>query len=158
MAGKVKPVPDGFHTVTPHLVVRGARQALDFYQKAFGAEIGRVSPMPGSDRLMHATFRIGDSNLMLADDFCDANGSPAVAGKSPVTIHLYLDDVDAIFNRAVAAGATVTMPLWDAFWGDRYGQLVDPFGQSWSLATHIADPTPQQMEEAMNAFFAAQAK
>ena len=145
----VRKIPDGMHSLTPHLVCDGAAAAIEFYKKAFGAvEVGR---MPGPNgRLMHAAVRIGDSALMLADEMPEWKvfGPKALQG-SPVTVHLYVEDVDATVARATAAGATVTMAVADQFWGDRYGQLEDPFGHKWSVATHVRDVTPQQMAEAM---------
>jgi PhnB protein len=145
----VKPIPEGMHTLTPHLVCAGAAAAIDFYKKAFDAvEQGR---MPGPDgKLIHAMVRIGDSPLMLVDESPQWGtlGAKALKG-SPVTIHLYVDDVDATVERAVAAGAKVTMPIADMFWGDRYGTLEDPFGHHWSVATHIRDVSPEEMREAM---------
>jgi uncharacterized glyoxalase superfamily protein PhnB len=155
MAGQVKPIPEGHHSVTPYLIVKGAPEAIDFYVKAFGAtEIGR---MPGPDgRLIHAEISIGNSRVMLADEFCEFGArSAATIGGSPVTIHLYVEDVDAVFNRAVAAGATAKMAPADMFWGDRYGKLTDPFGHEWSLATHTEDLTPDQMRERGKAAMAA---
>jgi uncharacterized glyoxalase superfamily protein PhnB len=147
MAGSAKPIPEGFRTITPHLVVKGGSDAIDFYVRAFGAtEISRM-PMPDG-RLGHAQLQIGDSIVFLADEFCEFGAkSPATLGGSGVTIHLYVDDVDAAFERAVAAGATAKMPPADMFWGDRYGKLTDPFGHDWSLATHVEDLTPEQMHE-----------
>jgi uncharacterized glyoxalase superfamily protein PhnB len=147
MARSAKPIPEGFRTVTPHLVVKGGSDAIDFYVKAFGAT--EVSRMHGPDgRLGHAQLRIGDSVLFLADEYPEYGGkSPATLGGSPVTIHLYVDDVDAAFERAVASGATAKAPPADMFWGDRYGRLTDPFGHDWSLATHVEDLTPEQMHE-----------
>ena len=133
------PVPPDMHSVTPHLVCRGAADAIAFYVKAFGAvELARL---PGPDgRLMHAMVRIGDSPLMLVDEYPEQGGASPVALKgSPVTLHLYVPDVDAAFARAVAAGARATLPVADMFWGDRYGRLEDPFGHQWSLATHVRD-------------------
>jgi uncharacterized glyoxalase superfamily protein PhnB len=133
----VQPIPDGFRTITPHLVCENAAAAIEFYKKAFGAvELAR---MPGPDgRIMHAEIRIGDSRLMLADDFPDYGSPGALALKgSPVVVHLYVTDADAVFNQALAAGATATMPIGDMFWGDRYGQLRDPFGHTWSIASQI---------------------
>lgn len=145
----VSPIPAGMHTITPHLVCEGAAEAIEFYKKAFNAvEQGR---MPGPDgKLMHAMLRIGDSPLMLVDDFPDwgSVGPKALKG-SPVTIHLYVPDADAVFNQAVAAGAQPKMPLADMFWGDRYGVVIDPFGHSWSIATHQRDMTPEQMQAEM---------
>ena len=148
---KVKPIPDGMHSITPHLVCAGAADAIGFYQKAFGAVEQMRIPGPGG-KLMHASVRIGDSMLMLVDEAPEwgAFGPKALNG-SPVTVHLYVPDVDATVAQAVAAGAKVTMPVSDMFWGDRYGQLEDPFGHRWSVATHTRDLTPQQIQEAMAA-------
>ena len=145
MAGKALPVPPGFNTVSAHLMVRGATEAIEFYKKAFGAEVKGVMPGPGG-KVMHAEIRIGDSTVMLNDEFPEMGAkSPATIGGSPVTLHIYTPDCDALWNRAVAAGATVTMPLADMFWGDRYGTLTDPFGHRWSIATHKEDFTPEEM-------------
>ena len=154
MAGKVKPIPDGCHTVTPHLIVRGADKAMDFYKKAFGAK--ELSRCPGPNgKLMHAEFQIGDSHLYMCEEFPDMGAkSPQAYNGSPVTIHLYVEDVDSFYNKAVAAGATAKMPVSDMFWGDRYGKLNDPFGHNWSVATHKEDLTPQQMEKRMADEFA----
>ena len=150
----VKPIPDGFNTIIPHLVVKGAAEAIEFYKRAFGAkEMGRM-PFPGSDgqvKIGHADLQIGDSRVFLADEFPE-QGATAPSGKSPVTIHLYVTDTDATFNKAVEEGATATMPPADMFWGDRYAKLVDPFGHSWSIATHKEDVTFEQMQERMAAF------
>lgn len=146
----VSPIPEGFRSITPHLVCEGAAEALAFYQRVFGAvEVARMDG-PGG-KIMHAEMRIGDSMVMLADAFPEygSRGPRALQG-TPVTIHLYVDDADAVWERALAAGATVQMPLEDAFWGDRYGQVVDPFGHLWSIATHQRDLTPEQIEEAMH--------
>jgi PhnB protein len=145
------PIPDGQHAITPHLVIKGASEAIEFYKRAFGAEELHRMPMPGPDgqvRLGHAALQIGDSRLFLADEFPEY-GSNGPNGSSPVSIHLYVTDANAVFARAVEAGATVTMPLADMFWGDRYGKLVDPFGHHWSIATHLEDLTPEQMAERM---------
>ena len=145
----VKPIPDGMHSVTPHLVCAGAADAIAFYKAAFGAvELSRL-PAPGG-KLMHGAVRIGDSVLMLVDEMPEwgALGPKALKG-SPVTIHLYVADVDAAVAKAVAAGAKVTMPIADMFWGDRYGQLEDPFGHRWSVATHTRDLSPDEIAQAM---------
>lgn len=145
------PIPSGMHTITPHLVCRGAADAIAFYDKAFGAiELARL---PGPEgKLMHAMIRIGDSNLMLVDEFPDCGSlGPQPGQSSPVTIHLYVTDVDATFERAVAAGAKVTMPVDDMFWGDRYGRIEDPFGHQWSIATHTRDLSPQEIQAAVAA-------
>ena len=148
---QVKPVPDGMHTVTPHLVCNGAADAITFYKQAFGAvELGRLPGPQG--KLMHAMLRIGDSAVMLVDEFPDYGSfGPKSLKGSPVTIHLYVEDVNAAAQRAVAAGAKITMPVKDMFWGDRYGQLEDPFGHRWSIATHIRDVSQEDMQAAMNA-------
>jgi PhnB protein len=146
---KVKPIPDGMTAVTPHLICAGAAQAIEFYKKAFGAtEMGRL---PGADgRIMHAWIRIGGAAVMLMDEAPEwgALGPKALKG-SPVTIHLYVEDVDAFVARAVNAGAKLTMPVADQFWGDRYGAIDDPFGHHWSVGTHVRDVSPKEMDEAM---------
>jgi uncharacterized glyoxalase superfamily protein PhnB len=146
---KVKPIPEGMHTLTPHLVCAGAAKAIDFYKKAFNAvEQGRLAGPDG--RLMHAMLRIGDSALMLVDEMPEhgALGPKALKG-SPVTIHLYVENADAAIAQAAAAGAKVTMPPADMFWGDRYGQVEDPFGHHWSIATHQRDLTEEQIRQGM---------
>jgi PhnB protein len=146
---QVKPIPEGMHTVTPHLVCAGAASAIEFYKKAFNAV--ELSKLPGKDgKLMHASIRIGDSVVMLVDDFPDwGSFDPKALKGSPVVIHLYVEDVDAVVARAVAAGAKVTMPVADMFWGDRYGQIEDPFGHRWSVATHKREVTGEEMKQAM---------
>jgi uncharacterized glyoxalase superfamily protein PhnB len=137
------------HSVTPHLVCAGAADAIEFYKKAFGAV--ELTRMPGAQgKLMHASIRIGDSTVMLADEMPEwgSLGPKALKG-SPVTIHLYVDDADAFVARAVKAGAKVTMPVDDMFWGDRYGKLEDPFGHHWSIGTHVRDVSPEEMRKAM---------
>ena len=145
----VKPIPDGMHALTPHIVCAGAADAIEFYRKAFNAvETARI-PGPGG-KLMHAAVRIGDSVLMLVDENPEWGiVGPRTLKGSPVTIHLYVDDADATVAQAVAAGAKVTMPVADMFWGDRYGQLEDPFGHRWSVATHTRDLSPEEMREGM---------
>ncbi len=145
----VKPIPTGMHALTPHLVCAGAADAIGFYKQAFGA--AELSRMPGpGGKLMHAMLRIGDSALMLVDEAPEWNmlGPKALKG-SPVTIHLYVTDVDATVAKAVAAGAKLTMAVAEMFWGDRYGTLEDPFGHRWSIATHTRDLTPEQMQQEM---------
>ncbi len=149
-APKVKPVPDGMRTVTPHLVCAGAADAIEFYKRAFKAE--EVMRLPGPDgKLMHAQIRIGDSAVMLVDEM-PAWGSlgPKSLKGSPVTLHLFVEDVDAVMQTAADAGARVTMPAADMFWGDRYGVLEDPFGHHWSVATHQHDLDPAQIMQAMH--------
>lgn len=146
---QVKPIPDGMHSVTPHLVCAGAADAIEFYKKAFNAV--ETVRLPGPQgKLMHAMIRIGDSAVMLVDEMPEWNsfGPKALKG-SPVTIHLYVENVDAFVKRAVDAGAKITMPLADAFWGDRYCQLEDPFGHHWSVATHIREVSLEEAQQAM---------
>jgi PhnB protein len=145
----VKAIPDGMHSLTPHLVCAGAAEAIEFYKKAFGAVEQMRVPTPDG-KLMHASVKIGDSVLMLMDEMPNygALGPNALKG-SPVTIHLAAEDVDALIERAVAAGAKLVMPAADMFWGDRYGQVDDPFGHHWSIATHIRDVSPQEMQQAI---------
>lgn len=159
MASPVKRVPEGFHTVTPHLVIRGAAEAIDFYKKAFGARELSRAPGPDGKTLMHAMIQIGDSRIFLADEFPGMGSlSPQGLKGTPVTIHLYVEDADRVFQQAVQAGAQIAMPLADQFWGDRYGIVTDPFGHRWSIASHIKDVTPQEMQKAAAAAFAMMGK
>lgn len=149
MTHAVKPIPEGYHTVTPHIVVRGAEEAIAFYARAFGAEETVRMPGPGG-KLLHAEVRIGDSVVMLSDEFPEMGArSPQSIGGTSGGLMLYVNDVDAAFARAVGAGATAEMPPQDMFWGDRYGKLRDPFGHSWSLATHVEDLDPDEMMRRM---------
>lgn len=145
---KVNAVPEDMRTVTPHLICDGAANAIEFYKKAFGAT--EVARLPGPDgKLMHAHIRIGDSALFLMDPMPGTCApDQKAANGSPVTIHLYVEDADAVVARAVKAGAKITMPLEDAFWGDRYGRLEDPFGHCWSVATHIRDMSAEEVNQA----------
>jgi len=152
------PIPAGRKGLIPHLVCAPAADAIEFYKTAFNAkEITRV-PAPDGKRLMHGEIYIGDSVVFLADDFpeyCGGKSQTATAlGGTPVTIHRYVEDVDAAFNQAVEAGATVKLPPTDMFWGDRYATVIDPFGHSWSLATRKSEPTPEEVAKAMEAAFA----
>ena len=151
MKRKTKLIPKGYHAVTPYLSVKGAADAIIFYKKAFGAkEIMRVPGPNGT--IGHAEVQIGDSRLMLVDEFPEMGSrGPQSIGATPVTIHMYVEDVDAAFGKAVAAGAQVKMPLADMFWGDRYGVLTDPFGHAWSIATHKKDLTPEQIRKGAQA-------
>jgi len=151
MSNKVKPVPDGYHTATPYLTIRGAAAAIDFYKRAFGAQ--ELFRMPTPDgKIMHAEITIGDSHIMLADESSTGETkSPQTLNGSTTGIFLYLNDVDAAFKQAVKAGAKETMPLQNMFWGDRFGKLTDPFGHRWMLATHVEDVSPAEMEERMAA-------
>ena len=144
-----KPIPSDMHVVTPHLVCAKAADAIEFYKKAFGAT--EEARLPGPDgKIMHALIRIGGDAVMLTDEMPQwgALGPKALKGSS-VTIHLYVRDADAAFQRAVDAGAKVTMPLADQFWGDRYGKIEDPFGHQWSIATHVRDVSMQEAQDAM---------
>jgi PhnB protein len=145
---QVNPIPEGMHRVTPHLVCAGAADAIEFYKKAFNAvEIGRTAGPQG--KLLHGLIRIGDSKVMLVDEFPDwGSFGPKSLKGSPVTMHLYVEDVDAFVAHAAAAGAKITMPLQDMFWGDRYCKLEDPFGHHWSVATHVRDVSPEEMQQA----------
>jgi uncharacterized glyoxalase superfamily protein PhnB len=147
----VKPIPDGYHTLTPYMTVRDAASAVDFYKKAFGAVERGI--MKGPDgKIMHAELTIGDSIFMLADEFPEYGSlSPQSTGGAGMGLHIYLEDVDSAFDRAVQAGASVEMPVSDMFWGDRYGKLADPFGHKWSIATHKREMSPEEMEEEMKA-------
>jgi len=157
MADKVKAVPAGQHSITAHLVVRDGKKAVEFYQKAFGAELRALHTAPDG-KVIHASLKIGDSTVLLADEFPMGPKSPESLGGSPVMLNFYVEDVDTLFKQAEAAGAKVTMPLANMFWGDRYGQIVDPSGHLWALGTHIEDVTPEELERRSKAFFAEMAK
>jgi PhnB protein len=149
----VNPIPPGMHSLTPHLICTNASGAIEFYKKALGAQELNRTPAPGG-KIIHATLQIGDSKMFLCDAFPEFGSCTLPPGtRSPVTIHLQVPNVDEVFQRAVAAGAKVTMPVMDMFWGDRYGKFEDGFGHEWSVATHIKDVTPAEMEEAMKAMF-----
>lgn len=147
MAPSVKPIPDGYHHVTPYLIVDGAADAIDFYKKIFGAtEIMRM-PAPGG-KVGHAEVRIGDSTVMLADDSPEMGyKGPRAFGGSPISLLVYVPDVDKTVERAVAAGAKLKRPVADQFYGDRTGGIEDPFGHVWYVATHIEDVSPEEMEK-----------
>ena len=147
MAKNVSPIPRGYHTVTPYLAVRNAAQALDFYKRAFGAEeVMRMNGPQGT--VSHAEIKIGDSIVMIAEEAASSGlRSPQSLGGSTASVFLYLNDVDATFKQAVSAGAKSQQPVTDMFWGDRYGRLTDPYGHLWSLATHIEDVAPEEMQK-----------
>ena len=154
MDKSVKAIPDGYHTITPNITVGDAAGALDFYQKAFGAEEIMRMPGPGG-KIMHAEFRIGDSHVMIADEMPEmGNKGPRSLGGTPTSFYVFVNNVDAAWKRALAAGAKETMPLADMFWGDRTGRLEDPFGHAWVLAQHIKDVTPADMKSGQDAFMA----
>jgi PhnB protein len=145
----VNPIPDGYHTATPYLIVKGAAEALEFYKKAFGAEELMRCPMPDG-RLGHAEIQIGNSRIMLADEFPEMGAKgPLELGGCPIGICLYVLDSDGAFNRAVSAGAKSLRPVQDQFYGDRSGTLTDPFGHQWTISTHKEDVSPEEMERRM---------
>src|SRR6267378_2940340 len=153
-----KPIPDGFHTITPNLTVTDGAKAIEFYKKAFGAqEKGRFNA-PDGKSVMHAEIKIGDSIVMLGSEHPPQCLSPKSRGGTSVSLYLYFENADAAFERAVKAGCTVKMPMSDMFWGDRYGQVEDPFGHQWSFATHKQDLTKEQIAQNAKAFFAQMAK
>lgn len=153
MAKSIKAIPEGYQTLTPGLVVKDGHRAIDFYKKAFGAEEILRMPGPGGKGIVHAELKFGNSRLFLNDEF------PGMSGQSPQTlkgttqaVYMYVQDVDAIFNRAVAAGARVILPLSDMFWGDRFGKVADPFGHEWALASRKEDVAPAEMQKRSKAF------
>ena len=155
----VKPIPDGYHSVTPYLVVDGAAEAIDFYTKAFGAK--ELFRMPMGDRIGHAELLIGDSHVMLADEFPERDiRGPKSRGGPSSSLMIYVDDVDAIFKQALDAGARTDgdMDVKDQFYGDRSGSLIDPFGHKWTVATHIEDVPPEEMEKRMADFTTKQSE
>jgi uncharacterized glyoxalase superfamily protein PhnB len=155
---KVSPIPKGYHTITPGLAVRNASQAIDFYKKALGAK--EKMRMPGPDgKIMHAELQIGDSKIMLGEEMPQmGNLSPQSLNGTPVNLHVYVKDVDKVFDQAVKAGATAVAPVMDMFWGDRYGMVMDPFGHKWGIATHKRNLSPKEMKKAGEEWFAQQAQ
>ena len=147
MSDKVKAIPEGFHTLTPHITLRDAKGAIEFYKKALNAQVINLSNTPDG-KVMHATLKIGDSMIMLNDEFPELGGHAPRSEAFGFTIHVYTDDVDRLFTQAVAAGAVVKMPLMDQFWGDRYGAIVDPYGFQWSLGKHLRDVSTEELERA----------
>ena len=151
MAGKVKPIPEGYHNVTPYLIVDGAAAAIEFYKKVFGAAEVMRMPAPGG-RVGHAEIKIGDSHVMLADENREMNTlSPKSVGGTPLSLLLYVEDVDRTVQRAIAAGAKLEQPVEDKFYGDRMGGIKDPFGHQWYVGTHIEDVSPEEMKKRMAA-------
>lgn len=151
---KVDPIPQGYHTISPVLTVSDAKGAIEFYKNAFGAEEGQICMDHDGKHVMHAELKIGDSMIMLNDEVPQMGCvSPRTLGGSPVSLFLYVDNVDAFFERAIKNGAAVTMPVADQFWGDRYGQLTDPYGHKWGVATHVADLTRDEIKKATEEFF-----
>jgi PhnB protein len=145
MTSAVKPIPEGYHSVTPYLIVKGAAKAIEFYKQAFGAKETFRMPQPDG-RIGHAELKIGDSTIMLADEFPERNIlGPESLGGTPVMIHLYIDDVDTVANRAVTAGAKEIRPVQNQFYGDRSGVFADPFGHQWNVATHVEDLSAEEI-------------
>lgn len=146
-AKAVSPIPEGYNTITSNLVVRGGEKAIEFYEKAFGAEeIGRMYA-PDGKSIVHAELRIGDSRFFLSDEFpAFGNRSPESLGGTGTSLYLYVEDADAVFRKAVGAGARIKGPVQDMFWGDRCGAVIDPFGHEWSIATHKEDVSPEEMK------------
>ncbi len=161
MSKPIQPIPPGLENLIPHLVCSPCSEAIEFYKKAFGAEEAHRMPAPDGHRIMHAAIRIGKSFVFLVDDFpefCGGKSGTATALKgTPVTLHHYVENCDAAVKRAQEAGATVIMPPADMFWGDRYAVLTDPYGHKWSLATHIKEMTPAEMQAAMKTAFTQKA-
>jgi PhnB protein len=152
MTERVKPIPDGYHAVTPMLVVNDAARAIEFYKSAFGA-VERMRMAGPGGKIAHAEMTVGDSVIMLADEFPDwGDVGPTADGKSPVRMGLYVEDVDEVAKRAVAAGAKILVPVADQFYGDRSGRLIDPSGHVWIIATHKEDVSPEEMQKRMEAF------
>src|SRR5918999_2353845 len=142
----VQPVPEGYHTVTPYLAVDNAAEAIDFYRRAFGAKERVRMPGPG-DTVMHAELEIGDSHVMLSDPFPQASTTPPKElGGTSASVFMYVEDIDSVYRQAIDAGATSLMEPDDMFWGDRFGSVQDPFGHSWTIATHIEDLEPEEMQ------------
>jgi PhnB protein len=155
---KTKPIPKGYHVVTPYMSVQGAARAIAFYKKAFGAKEVMRMPGPGGT-IGHAEIQIGDSRIMLADEFPEMNfRSPGAIGGTPVTIHLYVQDVDKVAKKAIAAGAKLLRPVADQFYGDRTGSLEDPFGHVWHIATHVEDISMKGLKKRAAAMVASTEK
>ena len=157
MTTQVKPIPEGYQAVTPSLTFKDSAKALEFYKKAFGAKVLDFLPSPTGRGTMHATMQIGNSILMMGDEMPNCKSAETL-GSSPMSLYVYVPDADATFNRAVAAGAAVVMPVADMFWGDRAGNIKDPFGYSWMIATHKQDLTQGEITKGAEAFFAQMAK
>ena len=153
----IKPIPDGYHTITLSFTFKDSQKAIEFYKKAFNAKVLDFLPNPSGRGVMHATIRIGDSIMMMGDEMPGAeNGlkSAETHGSSPISLYVYVPDVDAMFKQAVAAGGTATMPVAEMFWGDRVGQIKDPFGYLWMIGTHTQDLTNDEIQKGAEAFFA----
>ena len=156
----IRPIPDGFHAVTPSFTFKESQKAIDFYKKAFGAKVLDFMPNLNGKGCMHATMQIGDSIMMMGDEMPSENCSKSAEtiGHSPISLYLYVSDADVAYKQAIAAGAVSTMPMMDTFWGDRAGAVKDPFGYSWMIATHKQDLTKDQINKGAESFFAQMAK
>ena len=153
-----KPIPEGYHSLTPSFTFKDSQKAIDFYKKAFNAKVKDVFPNLNGRGIMHAALQIGDSMLMMGDEMGPKCKSAETMGGSPVSIFIYVPNVDEAFKQAIAAGGKEIMPVADMFWGDRAGNLLDPFGYQWMIATHKQDLTQEQIRKGAEAFFAAMAK
>jgi PhnB protein len=156
-----QPIPEGYHTVTPCFTFKDSQKAIEFYKKAFGAEVMDLFPSPDGKRIMHATLKIGNSIVMMGDEMTGSENclkSAETLGSSPMSLYLYVTNVDTAFKQAVEAGGTSKMPVEDMFWGDRVGQIQDPFGYRWMIATHKQDLTKEQVRQNAEAFFAKMSK
>ncbi|HLP76559.1 MAG TPA: VOC family protein [Candidatus Paceibacterota bacterium] len=158
MSQKIQPVPEGFHSVTPYLTIKGAAQAIEFYKRAFAAQERLRMPGPDGKTVGHAEILIGDSAIMLADEFPGCNLSPQTLKGTPINLVIYVEKVDDVFQSAIAAGAKVKQPLENKFWGDRAGSVTDPFGHEWTIMTHVEDVSPDEMNKRMKAEFEKMAK
>lgn len=155
----IKAIPEGYQSLTPMFIFKDASKAIEFYKRAFGAEERFVMPGPDGKGVMHAEIRIGTSIIMMGEENPDCPSKSAeTIGSSPISFYIYLENVDAAFTTAVEAGATVQVPVEDMFWGDRMGTVLDPFGYSWSLASHTKDLTPEEIQKGAEAMFATMAK
>jgi uncharacterized glyoxalase superfamily protein PhnB len=153
MAKTVKPVPENYHSLTPQLVCDNASAAIDFYKKVFRATEIRRAPGPNGT-IMHAELKIGDSTIFISDPMSKSlPRKPEAGSTNPIYLHLYVPDADSVYERAVAGGSRVEMPVQDMFWGDRYGKVTDPYGQQWGIATHIEDVSPEEIARRQQAFF-----
>jgi uncharacterized glyoxalase superfamily protein PhnB len=151
MVSAVKPIPDGYHTITPNLVCRNAERAIEFYKQVFGANELMRMPGPGG-KIMHCELKIGNSILFVNDELSQSHADAGRSGAPSISLFLYVEDVDSVFSRALSAGAKVEMPLQDMFWGDRFGKISDPSGHVWGLATHKEDVAPTEMERRSASF------
>ena len=152
-----QPIPAGYRTLTPSFTFKDSKKAIEFYKAAFNAKVLDLVPNPSGPGTMHATIQIGDSIIMMGDGMPQCQSAETLGG-SPISLYVYVPNADAAFKQAVAAGATVTMPVADMFWGDRAGNIKDPFGYTWMIATHTQDLTPEQVRKGAEAFFAQMAK